>query len=420
MEHHSVSTAVHPNLARKADVLLPDNPWKTMLVACADLQDRSIHAPNGPLQLPWVEIGLGYHFSGFSSGVAFGHWDLVHIAMDALPYDPRHARNQLINYFGLLNAAGMMPGTIISTAREPLEMALPIDPVVSHPPLWQEFVHDYYQLTGDADFVRHAFDFGQRNLAWWERERSAPEGGFFYMDVVKRWWESGVDAGVRWDEVDGRPHACIDATCHLQSVYRRMAEWATILGEDATPYAGRAQELHAFINAELWDAASQFFYDIEMVRGHKGRIKTYEGLWPLILGSADADKWPALVAHLMNPREFNTYHPVATVALDEPTYSNNCWRGPAWNSISFWVIRGCRLAGYRDEAAVLARKVLDATAVRYAQHGAIFEFYHSSGESMEGMSRKTEDRGPCRDYLGHNPLNAIYWMLHESGPAIGE
>ncbi len=192
---------------------------------------------------------------------------------------------------------------------------------------------------------------------------------------------------------------------------RRLGEWAAILGADDRPFAGPAAELRAFVNTELWDRDTGFFYDIQMVRAHKRKIMTFEGFWPLALKVAEPDKLQPLLAHLFDPTKFFGYHPVATVAMDEPEYSKNCWRGPAWNCINFWITRGCAKYGLAAEARRLAERVLDATAARFAEHETLFEFYNSGDESMTGMARKQEDVGPCRDYLGHNPLNAIYWTI---------
>jgi len=397
-----------PRLAEKARSLLPESRWKDVLVFTARFQESCINPPVGPLKNPWVSMGKGYLY-----GPAFGHWDLVHAGMDALRYAPSYVRMQLENYFSLEMAGGMLPGTIYFKVDDNgnLTGQFDVTDVCSHPPLWQELVSEYYQATGDIEFLRTTFEFAKRNLAWWEKERSAPEGGFYYMDVVKRWWESGVDHGVRWDEIDGKPHTCIDATCHIQSLYRRMAEWAEILAEEPDPYRKKASELEDFVNTELWDEKTGFFYDIEMVRRRKRPVKTFEGFWPLSLSIATDDRLERLLAHLTNRGEFFTYHPVATVSADEREYSQDCWRGPAWNSQTFWIARGCSKNGFTREARLITEKALDATLSRFRKYNTLFEFYNSQSEDMEAMARKGQPGGPCKDYLTHNPLNAFYWLL---------
>ena len=76
-----------PALAKRARRKLPDSRWKDLLVAGAALQDAAIHEPNNLFDDIWVEIGPGYEFGGLK-GYAFGHWDLIQTAMDALPYAP--------------------------------------------------------------------------------------------------------------------------------------------------------------------------------------------------------------------------------------------------------------------------------------------------------------------------------------------
>jgi hypothetical protein len=57
----------------------------------------------------------------------------------------------------------------------------------------------------------------------------------------------------------------------------------------------------------------------------------------------------------------------------------------------------------------MLQRALDRTAGEFARTGTVFEFYHSLGGHAETVVRKPNRAqiGPCRDYLGHNPLHAM-------------
>jgi hypothetical protein len=88
------------------------------------------------------------------------------------------------------------------------------------------------------------------------------------------------------------------------------------------------------------------------------------------------------------------------------------WRGPAWNSMTYWAARGCLRYGRRDAASRLLERALDASAAQFERTGTIWEFYDALGGQPELVQRKphTPFNAPCRDYLGHNPLIAMARM----------
>jgi hypothetical protein len=95
------------------------------------------------------------------------------------------------------------------------------------------------------------------------------------------------------------------------------------------------------------------------------------------------------------------------------------WRGPTWNSMTYWAARGCLRYGRVDAAQQLVEHALDASATQFERTGTIWEFYHPHGGDPQTVQRKPHTRynAPCPDYLGHNPLIAmarIYDKAHWS------
>ena len=405
-----------PDLEKKSAVMLPDSPWKKLLVWNSAQQDRAIFPPNNLFDDLWVEIGPGYVIGDQTHVPSFGHWDLVQTAMNALPYAPEYAKVQLKHYLSVMYPDGMLPGTLWGIrGSENNDIRLPRTPLqYSHPPFWQEFVSDYYAKTGDKEFLAHAFEKGKLNYHWWKQERSALEGGFYYVDIVKRWWESGVDAGVRWDNVDGQAHACIDASCHIYSLVNRLAQWAEILGEDPSFYRKEAETNKAFINTELWDEETGFFYDVLPCRGQKEKVMTIAGFWPLAFGIATEDQQKKLMEHLLNPKKFFTVHPIPSVAIDEEKFCHSYWRGPSWTGPAYWILRGMNRSGLKKEAQMIGEKILNGVNYHFEKDHTVYEFYPPMDHDLCKLGRnplvKTA-QGPCHDYLGHNPLNALYWEL---------
>jgi glycogen debranching enzyme len=275
-----------------------------------------------------------------------------------------------------------------------------------HPPLWPVAAEAYVAATGNVEFLRECLAAARRQAAWFERERRAEPEGFFYSDIFNRRWESGVDEGVRYDDAPRAKLACVDATSHVLLLYDHAARWAERLGEDAGMLRARTTTLREFIRNELFSDETGFFHD-----GWPGRrVLAFEGMWPVVVGAATAEQARRVIdENLLNADRFFTPHPIATVARCEKAFELRMWRGPAWNSMTFWAAWGCRQAGREDAARLLAAQALDATARVFAETGTIWEFYHPLGGDPRECRRKphTPFNAPCRDYLGHNPLHAL-------------
>ena len=403
--------------------------WRAMLEYDVAMHRMSTHPAEPPFAFPWEDTGAGYGY-----GPAFGHWDLVHEVLDVLPQAPEHARGELLNDVRLQLPSGFLPGlywmrkqgtdadaSISGAAGERYS------PTQAHPPLWVVAADDYMTDTGDQSLMPEFLDHLMRQIGWFERERRAKPDGFLYLDIVNQRWESGVDQGVRFDGLGpGRGRAstaCVDATAHVYQMYVYAAKWASSLHRDVRPFQGRADELQRFMQTRLWSERDGFFYDSwvldavpdgprESWKGTPapGRAHTFEGMWPMVVGAATEPQGRRVIDEwLMRDDRFFTPHPISTVAVSDPKFERRMWRGPVWNSMTYWAARGCVRYSRRDDASRLLEAALDDTAKQFARSGAVWEFYDPMGARPEDLKRKPETRRntPFAEYLGHNPLLAM-------------
>jgi len=369
--------------------------WRPMLEYLANLHRRGTHPPQPPFPYEWEEIGTGYQVR------AFGHWDIVHQILDVLPAMPEHALNQLRNNVANQQDDGMIPGAIRVEIphRDPPRWHR----TASHPPLWPLAVEAWASATGAAIpeiFVSAA----KRQIAWFEANRAARPIGAWYTRVH---WESGIDDDLRqpFGDATSPRQAFLDATCHLFGLYDAAARWS---GEAS--YRDKANAVRDYVRGELFDARQGCFYDAWAVRDPRRRVESFVTIWPLVYGLATNDQAASVIdRHLLNPRRFFAEHPIRTVARDDPKFDLLMWRGPSWNSMTYWAARGCLRYGRRDAARKLAEAALDSTAHEFARTGTIWEFYHPDGGPPESLRREVvEPFGtPRRDYAGHNPLFAL-------------
>ncbi len=382
--------------------------WRPMLLNLAELHGRSILPARGHFPYPYQTIGPGYQ-----DGRIFGHIDLTHERLDTVRARPDHVRNQIRNELAGQQADGLIPGIIWFEADgKPTWKNFK-----GFPPIWVVSAEAYVDLTDDKPFLRECLGALQRQIGWFEAKRALPGGGFYYLDQVEDTWESGMDEGVRYSPRPARLSAAVDACAHLFMLYDHAARWSVRLGEPADAWQRKADALRDFIRTELWDESTGFFYDQWTVRDPAHRALAFEGMWPVVVGAATPEQARRVIdEHLMNPKEFFTPHPIATVAISDPRFELRMWRGPAWNCMTYWAARACQRYGRAEAAHRLLEQALDATAVQFERTGAIWEFYHPLGGDQKELQRKPTARNePCRDYLGHNPLFAMADLWRRTG-----
>lgn len=381
--------------------------WQPMLCYLRELHQKSQFPPQGVLPYPWENIGPGYCY-----GPAFGHWDAVHIALDLLEDQLPRAKDQIDNLLSLQQKNGMLPSILWMRKETPTDWA----PDQTHPPVWVYAAGKIYQRTKDRDWLNHCAEALRRQIHWFEENRRAENGGFYYTDIKNHLWESGVDEGIRYLNVAQGEKTCIDATAHLYLLYDSLLQWEKELkNPENVQIWEKRQRLGRYLRENLFDAQSGFFYDSWAMQDPTCRHLSFEGFWPMIVGAAAPWQADRMMEHLMNPEQFLSPHPLPTVALCDALYEKRMWRGPAWNSMTMWAAIGCMRYGRTREAGLLLEKALDATADIYGRTGCLWEFYDSQGGRPEQVQRKpqTAFNMPCKDYLGHNPLHYMAELWEE-------
>jgi hypothetical protein len=382
-------------------------PWQPMLLYLAELHGQSVLPPRAHFPYPFENIGPGYQ-----GGNAFGHIDLAHKRLDTVRALPVHVRNQTRNELAGQQEDGLVPGVInFDAAGKPSWKSFK-----GFPPLWPVCVDAYVETTGDTAFLAECLSALVRQIGWFEAKRSVSSGGFYYLDILQDTWESGMDEGIRYDPRPKGASACIDACSHLYLTYDHATRWSKTLGQSGSAWQEKATQLRQFIQQELWDNDTGFFYDAWTVRRADARHLAFEGMWPVVTGAATNEQARRVIdEHLLNPKEYFTPHPIATVAISDPKFELRMWRGPAWNCMTYWAARGCLRYGRTAAARQLLEAALDATAKQFERTKTIWEFYHPQLGEQESLFRKpTGRRIPCRDYLGHNPLFAMVDLWRKS------
>lgn len=246
-----------------------------------------------------------------------------------------------------------------------------------------------YQKTGNKDFLTYIYprigkmldydcdvrDSDKNGLAEWE-------GGF----------ASGMDNSPRFDQPVGD---AIDLNSYIVNDMRHLVKIARELGkpEEAGEWDRKAGERAELINSRLWDQETGFYYDAAP-DGSLIKLKTEAGFTPLLAGIPDKVRAEALIKHMTNPSEFWRSLPVASVSADEPTFSDNMWRGPVWINMNYFFVESLRNYGYAEAASHLRQRTLEEISRWYNTDGVIYEFYDSEAQTAPIFLHRKKLGGP--------------------------
>lgn len=368
--------------------------WRSMLTHVAQLHEAHLHSPVSSFQFLWEEVP-----GGGEEKIYCDQWRFLHCALDTLSAEPQHAIRQVKNHLSLQQDSGFIPGWVW------LENGfLHWNEMAACPPLWPIVVGDYLDQVGGLEDLPLFLKALSKQIHWFEKHRKTEEGGFFYLDILDRIWESGMREAPRFDLKKELPSkfACVDACSHLYKAYCLGQQWSQILGENPHPWQKKAEQLALWVNQVLFDESTGLYFDQWAV----GTLSGCEGFWPLIAGIADSstvrkslDKW------LLHPKCFGVHHSLSSLPLFDPRFELAPWKGPVYNLIVYWVARGLCSYGNYKEACELLEKALTSSADYFEKTGKVWEYYPPQGEDIEQLQPS-----PIADDLGSNPLIAMAAM----------
>lgn len=284
---------------------------------------------------------------------------------------------------------------------------------ITQPPILAWGVWENYGRSKDATSLRRARPRLERYLEWNLFHRDRNGNGllewFIEGDPRCRSGESGLDNSPRFDRA-----ALLDAVDFSTFQALDMHYLALIcaeLGEAdrASVWRARSQAMSGAIHALLWDDEVGFYLD----RDFEGQLipcLAATGFLPLLLDDIPAERVERLVGWLKDTAAFNTAFPVPSVAISDPQWSTDMWRGATWINLDYLLVKGLEKQGYRDEAAWLANKVIAFVERYYARHGVIFEFYDAKDEvPPTHCDRKGPHREPYNVRRKMDSIRDYHW-----------
>jgi glycogen debranching enzyme len=239
-------------------------------------------------------------------------------------------------------------------------------------PLYVVLLDEYERWTGDRKLVRDLEDEARAALHWIDAYANLQGNG--YIAYKRRNAETGLENQCwkdSWDSIsyrDGRLPGFPRATCELQGyAYDAKARGARLAREFwhdpafATQLEKEAADLKRRFNRDFWVADGEYFAVALDADGRQVDSLTSNNGHLLWSGIVDKSKAKAVVGHLMSDRLFSGWG-IRTLAVGESRYNPIGYHnGTIWPFDNSFIAWGLRRYGFKDEAAVVAAGILEAS-----------------------------------------------------------
>lgn len=254
----------------------------------------------------------------------------------------------------------------------------------SKPPLAAWAVWEVYETTHDIEFLQEMYPQLVEYHQWWYRTRDHDNNGIVEYGATihpqnktdddirtAAAWESGMDNAPRFDDStvlenchDGDVvgyslnQESVDLNSYLYAEKLYLAKIARLIGEsaDADQFEADAEEVAEYIQQQMFDSETGFFYDINIetkkpINKSRNVGRAIEGAIPLWADAATQNQASAVKEILTDSDEFATYLPFPTVARSAPEFNpESYWRGNVWLDQAKFAIEGLDQYGFERTA----------------------------------------------------------------------
>ncbi len=251
---------------------------------------------------------------------------------------------------------------------------------------------------------------------WLRDSRSLPSGLYAWEHP----YESGKENAPRFSNVDEselldtRQIAAPDFSAYMVLDCEALEVMSERMGcsEAAEEYRSEADDIREVMNQFLWHEEDGLYYDRVHETGEFIESNTIASLIPLVAGVPGATRAEALLKTIMDQDAYNTPIPLPSVAVNDPDFVPDMWRGPVWINTAYLVLRGIHRYGYITEWTELSWRLLTGVykVIEHEKH--IYEFYDPGCFHTGNLNRKkgnlwkafTLGTGPQKEFVGWSGL----------------
>ncbi|WP_018526990.1 MGH1-like glycoside hydrolase domain-containing protein [Alkalispirochaeta alkalica] len=283
--------------------------------------------------------------------------------------------NQLDGFYNRQEENGAIRSDYNLETGEPLFS--PENPQGVAPPLFAWAEYNLYHKVGNKKRIKEIMPVLERHYQWLE-ETFKDETGLYHVPLAA----TGMVNAPREEA-----YYPVDFNTQQAMNSSFMAELGHVLNDKDIEFRYRRQyfSLKTRINQHMWDEESGFYYDLNKEQQRVG-VKTAASFWTLLTDIPNEVRSSSMIEHLKDPAGFATENPFPTVAVSEPSFSENGegYRGSVFPPYTFMIIKGLEKQHQWELAREYAIRhlycMLDTLHPEGNKRGNVYEAYRPNRE----------------------------------------
>jgi alpha,alpha-trehalase len=337
-------------------------------------------------------------------------WDGFFIATHLAgrtPAQPEYLKYWALNFLGAALPGGEMSACVSPGGPTPGHASLHMKPFLA------QGAELGARLLGDRSWLAEHYESVVRIATRRETTHFHPGCGLFAWDDAM---QSGADnnPAVGNDPASARRIASCDVNAFQWREYLALARIAADLGKpgDAEKFNQKAAALAAAVNARLWDAAAESYWNVDTRSGEMVRRVSYSNFVPLWACMVPADRARAMIrrylwteAHLLTP------FGLRSLSKADPEYNNeniiipySNWQGPVWPIANYFYFAALTSYGFASEAQELVRRLVALYLRDIEFCGSLHENYDAETGAPLAPSASQSKSGLEGGFIGWNLL----------------
>jgi len=290
-----------------------------------------------------------------------------------------------------------------------------------NPPLYAWVEWSYFSLSGDDSRFSKVLPILVSFFDWLKANRTRTSGLYWFEDAGSSGMDNAPRSGYESAALDGSDICHIDLIAQQAMSAEFIARMSRRIGNEmlAQRMDREWADIKNLVDSYHWHEKTGFYYDLfgrtkPEERHNFVNHKTIAAFWPMIAGLCSPAQSARLVEHLLNPEEFWTEHPIASLSKDDINYDpkGGYWLGAVWAPTNYMVAKGLQRYGYHDIAGEVACRHIDAMAkvLTAPQDPGVWECY-----APEGLAPSTNGYDSlCRpDFVGWSGLGPIAMLIED-------
>ncbi len=277
-----------------------------------------------------------------------------------------------------------------------------------NPPLlaWTEL--NYWRFSGDDSRITAVLPKLVRFFDWIKANRRRKTGLYWFEDSGSTGMDNSPRSGYFAEFLNGSDICHVDLSAQQALAAECISTLARHLGDEklASRFDQEHAEIVKLLNLFHWNSKTGFYYDVfsrdtPTDRHNHLNHKTIAAFWPMMAGCCSNEQIEALLEHLLNPEEFWTKHPVASLSKDDPNFdpAGAYWLGGVWAPINYMLNKALKRHGRPDLARRIAVAHLEAMSAVYES-----EDYSGIWEAYAPDSFRPATKKPQIDFDGKSPF----------------